>query len=105
MARGSARNALPFAFCTALKGLSELPRPLAGPTLHNHFLIGKELDGVAPLCVHHAEETALPAGKGKVRHGCGHANVDPHVASGNGIAELTRRSAGGREDGAGVAIG
>src|SRR5207244_11064290 len=62
------------------------------------LLVGEELNGIAPLRMHHAEEAALPAGKREVGHGRGHADVDTHVARRYQVAELARRGPAGRED-------
>ena len=74
-------------------GRLELARPLARPAFHDDFFVGEELDGIAALRVHDAEEAAFPAGEREVGHGCGDADVDADVAGGDGVAELARRGA------------
>src|SRR5580698_10071369 len=83
---------------------SEFARPLGGPAFHDDLLVGKELDGIAALSVHNAEETAFPATEGEVGHGRGHADVDTDVACGDEVAKLAGRGAAGGEDGGGIAV-
>ncbi len=82
----------------------EFARPLAGPAFDDDFFVGEELDGVAALRVHDAEEAAFPSGEREVGHGRGDADVDADVAGGDGVAELARGRSGGGEDGTGVAV-
>src|SRR5271154_1271462 len=60
--------------------ISEFSRPFGGPALDNHLLIRVEFHGIATLSVQHAQEAILPAAERKVRHGCGHADIDTHIA-------------------------
>src|SRR6516225_2989735 len=83
---------------------SELAGPLARPTFHNNFFVGEELDGVAALRVHHAEEAALPSREGKVGHRCRDADIDSDVARGDSVAKFARGGAGSGENRTGVSV-
>src|SRR5258708_36918973 len=54
----------------------KLPRPLFGPALDDHFLIGVELDCVAPLPLHHTQKAVLPTAERTVGHARRYADVD-----------------------------
>src|SRR5271157_4950499 len=70
---------------------SELARVLLRPALDHNFLLGVELDRVASLSVHDAEEAVFPSAERKVCHGRGHANVNSDIPRGSFIAEAPRR--------------
>ena len=77
--------------------LSEFPTPLARPTLHHHLGLRIELDAVARLGVEIAKEAGVPAAKGEVGHGRGHANVDTDIAGVNFVTEFAgHRAAAGK---------
>ncbi len=76
---------------------------LIAPALDDYFFVGVELDGVATLRVHVAEEAALPAGEGEVSHGGSYADVNADVACGRFVAEAARGRSAGSEQGSLVA--
>src|SRR5580704_14884351 len=82
----------------------ELPRVLLSPALDDYFFVGVELDGVASLGVHIAEETSFPSGEGEVGHRGGYAYVDADVACGGLVTESARGRSAGSEKGSLVAI-
>src|SRR6267142_3642052 len=69
---------------------SEFTRMFFGPAFDDDFLVGVELDGVASLAMHVAEEAVLPSTEGEVGHGCGYADVDADVSGRGFIAESAR---------------
>ncbi len=83
---------------------SEFARPLTGPALDDYLFVGEEFDGVAALCVHHAEEAAFPSGEREVRHRRRDADVDADVAGGDGVSELASRGTRSGEDRTGVSV-
>src|SRR5579863_9282644 len=90
----------PRKLCRLLK----FSRMLVAPAFDDHFFVGIELDGVASLCVHVAEETAFPAGEGEIGHGGGYADVDADVSCRGFVAETAGGRAAGSEKGSLVAI-
>jgi hypothetical protein len=59
---------------------SELARALPCPALEYDFFIRVELDCVAALSVHNAEEAIFPAAERKVSHWSSDTNIDSDVA-------------------------
>src|SRR5262245_15999609 len=84
---------------------SELPRPFARPPLHDHFLPGEELDGVAALPVEVAEEALARAAEREVCHRGGYPDVNADITDLGFVAELSRTGTAGREQARLVAIG
>ena len=69
----------------------ELAGVLLSPAFDDDFFVGVELDGVASLRVHVAEEAAFPSGEGEISHGRGYADIDADVACGGLVTESARR--------------
>src|SRR5579862_2261709 len=70
---------------------SELARVFARPAFDDHFLFGVELNSIATLSMHDAEEAVLPSAEWEIGHRSGNANVDADVSGWSFIAELARR--------------
>lgn len=75
----------------------EFPRVLVAPALDDYLFIRVELDGVASLRVHVAEETAFPSGEREISHWGGHTDIDADVACGSFVPEPARRRSTGGE--------
>src|SRR5277367_4233375 len=58
---------------------SKLPRMLRSPALHHNLLLGIELNRVATLSMHDAEEAVLPPAEREVSHRSGDSDVDANV--------------------------
>ena len=82
----------------------ELARVLVSPALDHDFLVRVELDGVASLRVHVAEETAFPSGEREIGHWRGYTDIDADIACRGFVPELARRRAAGSEERSLVAI-
>ena len=82
----------------------ELAGVLVAPAFDDDFFIGVELDGVASLRVHVAEEAALPSGEGEISHGRSYPNIDADVACGSFVPEAARCRPAGSEKRSLVAV-
>src|SRR5882672_10468390 len=85
--------------------LLELAAVFFRPALYHYFFLSIELDGVAALAVHDAEETVFPAAEGEISHGSGHTDVDTDVPGRGLVAEAAGGGAAGSEEGCLVAEG
>src|SRR2546421_11598846 len=65
----------------ALRAKLEFAGMFLCPALDDNFLVGVELDRVATLPVHVAEEAVFPATIREVRHRRGNADVDANISS------------------------
>src|SRR5579883_1361617 len=84
--------------------LLEFTRVLLGPAFDHDLLLGKELDRIAPLCVHDAEEAILPAAEREVGHGSSHADVNANISRRSFVAKTARRCSTRREERSLVAV-
>src|ERR1700721_3121126 len=73
----------------------EFPAVLFSPAFDDNFLVGVELNRVAPLSVQIAEETVLPSAEREVSHGRGDPNIDANVSRRRFVAEAARGGSAG----------
>src|SRR5271170_499375 len=63
------------------------------PPLYHDLLLGIELNRIATLSMHDAEEAVLPPAKREVSHRSGDSDVDPNIPRRSLITEAPRRRA------------